>query len=90
MKEHEIVGGMWHLWRRREWITEFWWENLKERNHLEDVGVGEKVNNERDLKRTEFDCVNWIRMTQERHKWWGFCEHGNEPFSFIKYRKLVT
>jgi hypothetical protein len=29
---------MWHV-RGEEVHTWFWWENLKEREHLEDVGV---------------------------------------------------
>jgi hypothetical protein len=30
---------MWHAWQRREKCPAFWWENLKEREHLEDQGV---------------------------------------------------
>jgi hypothetical protein len=38
-------GGqsMWHAWERREKCTRFWWENPKERDHLENQGVGGKV-----------------------------------------------
>jgi len=28
---------MWHARERREMHAKFWWENLKERDHLEDV-----------------------------------------------------
>jgi hypothetical protein len=28
---------MWHTWNRREIYTKFWWETLKERDHLEDI-----------------------------------------------------
>jgi hypothetical protein len=31
---------MWHAWERREKCTRFWWESPKERDHLEDKGVG--------------------------------------------------
>ena len=28
---------------KREMYTEFWWGNLKERDNLEDIGVGGKL-----------------------------------------------
>jgi hypothetical protein len=37
---------MWHAWKRRERYTGFWWETPKERDHLEDLGVGEKMGSE--------------------------------------------
>jgi len=30
---------MWYVWERVEVNTGFWWGNLRERNHLEDLGV---------------------------------------------------
>jgi len=30
---------MYHLWARGEAYRGFWWENLRERDHLEDPGV---------------------------------------------------
>jgi len=30
---------MWHISGRDEVRTEFWWGNMKERNHLEDPGI---------------------------------------------------
>jgi hypothetical protein len=34
---------MWHAWERREKYTRFWWENPRERDHLEDQGVRGKM-----------------------------------------------
>jgi hypothetical protein len=30
---------MWRVWGRREMHTEFWWGNLKERDHVENLGI---------------------------------------------------
>ena len=35
---------MWHVWGRGELHTEFWWGNLRERDHLEDLRVDGKNN----------------------------------------------
>jgi hypothetical protein len=37
---------MWHAWERREKCTRFWWESLKEGDHLEDQGVDGKMGSE--------------------------------------------
>jgi hypothetical protein len=37
---------MWHAWERRGKCTRFWWESPKERDHLEDQGVGGKMGSE--------------------------------------------
>jgi hypothetical protein len=34
---------MWHPGERREKCTRFWWESLKERDHLEVQGIGGKM-----------------------------------------------
>jgi hypothetical protein len=43
VKEDTMCGGMWHIWRRAEGHTEFWWENLKERDNVENLGVDMRI-----------------------------------------------
>jgi hypothetical protein len=33
---------MWHIWKR-EIHTEYWWRNLKERDHFEDQCICRKI-----------------------------------------------
>jgi hypothetical protein len=35
--------SMQHAWETREFHTEFWPENLKERNRLEELGIDERI-----------------------------------------------
>jgi hypothetical protein len=34
---------MWYVWVIREMHAGFWWENLRERDTLEDLGVGGRI-----------------------------------------------
>jgi len=34
---------MWHVWGRGEAYAGFWWGNLTERDHLEDLGVDGRI-----------------------------------------------
>jgi hypothetical protein len=44
---------MWHVWGGGEVHTRFWWGNLRQRDHLEDLGIDGRI-----LKRTE-NKYNW-------------------------------
>jgi hypothetical protein len=57
---------MWHTREKREKCTRFWWESLKERDHLEDQGVG----SEWILREIGWGGgVDWIRLAQDRDRW---------------------
>jgi hypothetical protein len=47
-------AAMWHVWRRKEMYTGYWWENVLERGHLEDLGVDGE-----DSIKVDFQEVGW-------------------------------
>jgi hypothetical protein len=69
---------MWHAWERREICTSFWWESLKERDHLEDQGVGRKMGSEWLLGRFAWGCGLYSTVSGHRPVG-GCCECGDEP-----------
>jgi len=40
---------MWHVWGLGEVHIEFWWGKVRERGHLEDAGVNERIILKMDL-----------------------------------------
>jgi hypothetical protein len=34
---------VWHVWGREEAHTGFWWGNLRERDHFEDIGIDGRI-----------------------------------------------
>ena len=51
----------------KETYTGFWWENVRERDHLEDPGVDGRIK----MDRQEVGCgdMDWIELTQDRDRW---------------------
>jgi hypothetical protein len=49
-------AGVWHVWGRGEVRTEFWWLNLRERDHLEGLDVDD-------------EGVDWINPAKNRNGW---------------------
>jgi hypothetical protein len=49
--------------------TIFWFENLKGRDHSEDLGVGEKILLQWILRAIEWEVVDWMYLVQYRDQW---------------------
>jgi hypothetical protein len=42
-----------------------------------------------DLREIGFGDVDWIHWAQDRDRWMGSCEHGNEPSGSIKCKEFL-
>jgi hypothetical protein len=47
---------MWHAWERGEKCTGFWWDRLKENDHLKDQGVDGSLGSNWTLGRLVGGC----------------------------------
>ena len=59
---------MWHVWERGEVHTGFWWGNLRERDHLVDLGVDEN----KILKcigEVRWEVMDRTELAQDRDRW---------------------
>jgi len=43
IEKNEIGGACSKYWGRGEMYAKFWWDNLREKDHFEDRGVGGKI-----------------------------------------------
>jgi hypothetical protein len=50
---------MWHVWERGEMHTGFWWGNMRERNHLEGLGIDGSI------------ILKWIFKEWDGETWTG-------------------
>jgi len=55
---------MWLVWRRRSVHTGSRWGNLRERNHLEDIGIKGRIMLKGILQGFGWDVVGWIDLGQ--------------------------
>jgi len=53
---------------RGEVHTGFWWDNLKERDHLEDPGIVGRIILNGSLG-SKWSVMNWIDLAQDRDRW---------------------
>jgi hypothetical protein len=54
---------------RREVYISFWWENLRERDYLEDPGVGGKIILRWVFRMWDEGGMGWIDLVQDRDMW---------------------
>ena len=49
--------------------TRFWWENLRERDYLEDPGVGGRIILRWVFRMWDEGGMGWIDLVQDRDMW---------------------
>lgn len=58
---------MYHLWRRGELHTGFWWGTLGERDHLDDLGLDGRIILKLIFKKWHSKGgMGWIHLAQDR------------------------
>ena len=50
--------------------TGFWWGNLRERDHLEDPGVDERIILRWIIQEVRLGGMDWIDLAQDKDRWW--------------------
>jgi hypothetical protein len=59
---------MQHVWVRGKVHTVFWWGDLRIRDHLENLGVDEKMILKCTFRKWD-GGIDWIDMAQDRDRW---------------------
>jgi len=65
-------GGMSREGCGGETYTGFWWESLKEREHLGDPGVNGRIILRWIFRKWNVGGVDWIELAQDRDRWRAF------------------
>ena len=60
---------MWHVWETGEVHTGFWWGNLREGEHLEDLGADGEDNVKIGLQEVGWGGMDWIDLACDRDLW---------------------
>jgi hypothetical protein len=50
----------------------FWWEKLRERDHLEDPGAEGRIILRRIFRKWDVGGMECIELAQDRDRWWAF------------------
>ena len=56
------------MWELREACTGFWWGNLREGDHLGDLGIDGRINIKMDLQEVGCGGLDWIELAQDRDR----------------------
>ena len=62
-------GGMWHVWRKGEVCTMFWWGNLEGKRPLGRPRRRWEDNIKMDLDEAGRGCGDWMELAQDRDRW---------------------
>ena len=60
---------MWHVWRKGELCTRFWWGNLKEKRPLGRPRRRWEDNIKMELEKVGSGFVDWMELAQDRYSW---------------------
>ena len=60
---------MWHVWRKGEVCTRFWWGNLRERDPLRRPRRRWVDNIKMYLQKVGRGCGDWMELAQDRDRW---------------------
>ena len=77
------VEGMWHVWRKEEICTGFWWGNLRERDQWGDQDVDDRIILRWIFRKWE-GVVGLDGVGSGQGQVAGACEYGNELSGSIK------
>jgi len=69
IEKNEMGGGCSACGGEKNTYTGFWWGNLRKRDHLEDPGLDERINNKMDLQEVGCGCIDCIELAQDRDRW---------------------
>jgi hypothetical protein len=60
---------MWHVIGTGYMRTGFWWGNLRERDHLEDLSVDGRIIFEWIFEEQFWEGVNWTDVARDKDRW---------------------
>jgi len=91
---------MWHVWETREVYAGFWWEDPRERDHLEVLGVYGRTVCKRIFKKWDAEALTgliWLRKETDGgafgfHKMWGISWLAEDLLASqeASYHKILT
>jgi len=79
---------MWHIWGRREMNREFWWGNLKQTDHLQDLDLDMRIILRWVLGKW-WDSMDWFGLAQQLQVL-GCHKHCNVALGSVKCSKFLV